>query len=241
MMIVMNFKTFLKENLLSFVLMGITAILITVTGILFHQSVIRILPLYISLFIGLLQSRANRFAPLLGGFNSILYMIVYLYLGLYASAGYALLFSCPVQLLTFVNWSRNRYQDSTQFRSLTWRQRTYIGVGFTAAVAVLCLILHTAGSDYSILDSLSSLLGILISLLTMFSFIEYSWLMLPSGIISICLNLAVMAAHPEQITYVIFSFYSLICVTLGFFRVRKLYAEQQTVKNMENSERSKST
>ena len=234
----MNIKAFVKENAVRLCLMGITAVLITVTGVIFRQSVIRILPLYISLVIGLLQSRANRFAPLLGGFNSILYMIVYLYLGLYASAGYALLFSCPVQLLTFVRRSKNRYQDSTQFRAMTWRQRTAVFVGSGAAVAVLCLILNAAGSDYSLLDSLSSLLGILISILTMFAFVEYSWLMLPSGLINIALNLATMQAHPEQITYLIYAFYSLICVTIGFFSVRKLYAEQRNQIKNNNTERS---
>ena len=237
----MNIKAFVKENAVRLCLMGITAVLITVTGVIFRQSVIRILPLYISLVIGLLQSRANRFAPLLGGFNSILYMIVYLYLGLYASAGYALLFSCPVQLLTFVRWSKNRYQDSTQFRSMTWRQRTAVFVGSGAAVAILCLILNAAGSDYSLLDSLSSLLGILISILTMFAFVEYSWLMLPSGLINIALNLATMQAHPEQITYLIYAFYSLICVTIGFFSVRKLYAEQRNQIKNNNTERSTPT
>ena len=234
----MNFKTFVKENAPRLCLMGMTAVLITVTGVIFHQSVIRILPLYISLVIGLLQSRANRFAPLLGGFNSLLYMIVYLYLGLYASAFYALLFSCPVQLMTFVRWSKNSYKESTQFRSMTWGQRIAVLGGYGAAVAMLCLILNTLGSDYSLLDSLSSLLGILVSILTMLAFVEYTWLMLPSAVIGICLDISVMQAHPEQITYVIYAFYSLICVTIGFFRVRRLYAEQRNQMKNETLERS---
>lgn len=208
------------------ILILVTAALITVTGIFYRQSVLRILPLYISLIIGALQSRANRYAPLLGGFNSILYMIVYLYLGLYASAGYALLFSCPIQLVTFVRWSRNKYGSSTVFRRMTVRQRILTTVCFALSFAALYLILRAAGSEHQLLDNLSSLLGILISVLTMLAYIEYSWLMLPSGIVSIILNLATMQAHPEQITYLIFSFYSMICVTQGFFRVRRLYAQQ---------------
>ena len=215
-----------KDILPKLILIGITAAAITVTGILFRQSVIRILPLYISLIIGALQSRANRYAPLLGGFNSILYMIVYLYLGLYASAGYALLFSCPIQLVTFVRWSRRKYGTSTQFRRLSTKQRILVTAAFLLSFAVLLLVLRAAGSSHQILDNLSTLLGILISFLTMFACIEYSYLMLPSGIVSIILNLATMQEHPEQITYLIFSFYSMICVTQGFFRVRKLYAEQ---------------
>ena len=223
----MKNMTFLKENLPRLVLMAITAILITVTGIVFHQSAFRILPLYISLVIAFLQSRANRFAPLLGGFNSILYAVVYLYLGLYASGAYALLFSCPLQLLTFARWSRSKYKESTTFRALTIKQRLLTAVGFCGLYLILCTVLHFAGSDYSLLDSLTTLLGILISILTMFAFIEYTWLMLPSGVVGICLDLSVSVNHPEQITYVIYACYSLICVTIGFFRVRQLYAEQQ--------------
>ncbi len=216
-----------RDILPKLILILITAAAITVTGILYRQSVLRILPLYISLIIGALQSRANRYAPLLGGFNSILYMIVYLYLGLYASAGYALLFSCPIQLITFVRWSRRKYGTSTQFRRLTAKQRILVSAAFLLSFTALFLVLRAAGSSHQLLDNLSTLLGILISFLTMFACIEYAYLMLPSGIVSIVLNLATMQEHPEQITYLIFSFYSMICVTQGFFRVCKLYKEQQ--------------
>ncbi len=219
-----------RDILPKLILIFITAAAITVTGILFRQSVLRVLPLYISLIIGALQSRANRYAPLLGGFNSILYMIVYLYLGLYASAGYALLFSCPIQLITFIRWSKNKYGNSTQFRRMSTKQRILVSTAFLLSFITLFLVLRAAGSSHQLLDNLSTLLGILISFLTMFACIEYTYLMLPSGIVSIVLNLATMQEHPEQITYLIFSFYSMICVTQGFFRVRRLYAEQ-TAKN----------
>ena len=56
------------------ILMAVTAVLITVTGIIFKQSFFRILPLYVSLVIGYLQTRMSRYAPLMGGINSILYV-----------------------------------------------------------------------------------------------------------------------------------------------------------------------
>jgi nicotinamide riboside transporter PnuC len=206
--------------------MAVTAILITVTGILFHQSLIRILPLYVSLVVGILQSRANRYASLLGGMNSILYALVYIYLGLYASAGYAILFSFPLQIMTFILWSRRKQGESTRFRKMSWRCRVAVLLGYLACFVILRAVLQAAGSNYQLLDNLTSLTGILISVLTMFAFVEYTWLMLPSGILSIVLNLSTMQTNPEQITYVIFSFYSITCVTIQFFRVRKLYAEQ---------------
>ena len=220
-------SVFSKENLPRLLLILVTAAAITVTGILFRQSPLRVLPLYVSLVVGALQSRANRYASLIGGINSILYAFVYLYLGLYASAGYALLFSCPIQLVTFILWSRRKYGQSTRFRKMSVRLRVGVSAAFAAVFAGLYFVLRAVGSDYGVLDSLTSLLGILISILTMLAFIEYTWLMFPSGLIGIALHIATMKTYPEQITYVIFSVYSLICVTVQFFRVRKLYAQQQ--------------
>ena len=86
----MKIKACLRQNILM-ILLGVTALGITVTGIVFHQAFLRILPLYISLVISLLQSRVNRYASLLGGFNSLLYALVYVYYELYGSAVYAVL------------------------------------------------------------------------------------------------------------------------------------------------------
>ena len=73
-------KNKIFANPILFILMPITAVAITITGIIWKQSFIRILPLYISLTVMLLQSRANRYAPLIGGLNSILYIFTYIYL-----------------------------------------------------------------------------------------------------------------------------------------------------------------
>ena len=37
----------------------------------------------------------------------------------------AILFSCPIQLITFVRWSKNSYRQSTKFRRLTVKQRIF--------------------------------------------------------------------------------------------------------------------
>ena len=223
----MNKPFFDKSNLPRLILLAVTAILITVTGILFRQNLLHILPLYVSLVVGILQSRANRYACLLGGLNSILYTVVYVYLGLYASAGYAILFSFPLQIITFILWSRRKEGESTRFRRMSPLFRLFVLLGFIASSVALGLVLKAAGSSHQLLDNLSSLMGILITILTMFAFVEYTWLMLPSGLLNIALNIATMQTTPEQITYVVFSVYSMICVTIQFFCVRRLYAEQQ--------------
>jgi hypothetical protein len=70
-------KQFYKDNAPLLCIMAVTAAGITIAGFLFHQSFFRILPLYISLIIALLQSRMIRYASLIGGINSILYALVY--------------------------------------------------------------------------------------------------------------------------------------------------------------------
>ena len=70
-------KRTLNFTVLSLVLLVVTAVCITASGILYKQPLLHILPLYISLFISLLQSRVNRIAYLIGAGNAILYAIVY--------------------------------------------------------------------------------------------------------------------------------------------------------------------
>ena len=54
------FKNLSKKDRFKLILLVITFILITVSGIIFKQSVLRITPLFISLFVMLLQTNANR-------------------------------------------------------------------------------------------------------------------------------------------------------------------------------------
>lgn len=222
----MNCK-FLKDNRFILSLMAITAIAITVTGIMFHQSFLRILPLYISLTVGLLQSRVNRYAPLIGSFNSILYGFVYIYYHLYSSAANAFLVSFPLQLFTFIRWQRNKWGSTTVFRKMSLKQRLLTAAGFILTLLGLQLVLSLTDASYVLLDSTTALLGILISFLTMFAFIEYTGLMLVSGLVSIVLYLTMLRDTPEQITYLIFSLYSYICQLRAFVRARKVYAKQQ--------------
>ena len=231
-----NNKFFTKDNLPRLALILVTAILITVTGVIFSQSVIRIVPLYVSLIVGALQSRANRYASLIGGLNSILYTAVYVYLGLYASAGYALLFSCPLQIATFVLWSNKKRGETTEFRSMSWRCRGLVLLGFLASFAGLYFVLRAADSSHQVLDNLSSLIGILATVLMMLAFVEYTWLMIPSGLIGMALNIATMQSEPAQITYVVLSVYSMICNTVQFFKVRGVYAEQRAAQAAEQGE-----
>ncbi len=220
-------KRFSKKDVFIFVLMGCTAILITAVGIYHKQSFFRILPLYVSLIIGMLQSRVNRYASLMGSINSLLYGVVYFYYNLYGSLFSAVLFSFPIQLLTFIRWNKNKWEHSTMLRKLNTKQRILLATGYLAALVVMWIVLPLIGSEYVFLDSVTNILGIIIYFLTMFAYVEYTFLMLINGIIGIILYITMLSDTPETATYLIFSVYSFICIVFAFFEAKKLYKTQQ--------------
>lgn len=220
-------KHYSKKDIFIFILMGCTAVLITVAGIYYKQSFFRILPLYISLVIGLLQSRVNRYASLIGSMNSLLYGVVYFYYNLYGSVFSAVLFSFPIQLLTFIRWNKNKWEHSTVLRKLNMKHRILLAIGFFIALAVMWLVLPLIGSEYVFLDSATNLLGIIIYFLTMFAYVEYTFLMIINGVISIILYITMLQDTPETMTFLIYSVYSFICIVFAFFEAKKLYDNQR--------------
>ena len=216
-----------SKNVISYCLITLTGILIAAAGIMFDQSPLRMLPLFVSLIISYLQSKVSRYASLIGGINSLLYAAVYAYYHLYASMVYAVLISCPLQIITFVRWQKNRWQGTTRFRSLSWKQRGGIAAGFLLVWAGLFAVLKLIGSDYALFDNTITLFGILISFLTMFACIEYTVLMIPNSVISTMMYAVMLSEKPEQMTFLIYSVYCLICQCIAFMNARRAYREQQ--------------
>ena len=151
-----------------------------------------------------------------------------MYMGIPASAFYALLFSCPLQIITFIRWTKNKRGFSTLLRKMTWKTRIWVALAFAAAWAIVFGASTLVGSDFAILDTTSSMLGILTTFLTMFAFIEYTVLQLIGGSISIALYINMLCAgNIDRTPFLIYSAYSLICITLAVIRAAKLYKEQR--------------
>lgn len=221
-----------KKNIIIYILMGITAALITATAIYNKQDFLQIMPLYVSIVIGMLQSKVSRFASLLGSINSIFYAAVYFIFNIYGSAFSALFFSCPIQILTFIRWNKHKRGGSTELRQMTLKQRILLSLGFAAALAVMWFVLPLLGSEYVFLDSVTTLLGIVIYFMTMFAYVEYTALMVINGIIGIALYIQMLGKTPGIETHLIFSVYSLICIVFALFEARKLYKKQQAEKEI---------
>ncbi len=216
-------------------------IAITTTGIIFGQKWYRILPLYISLFVMMMQAKANRYGYIIGGLNAVLYAIVNVSLKLYAAAVSAFFFSFPMQIFTFILWNKRAYKQSTEFRKFSKKQ----SIIFYALLVIVWIIAFFAtensDSPYRILDNTSSILGIAVTIICLFSFIEYTYLQLVSSVLTIFLYIQMITDNPAQITYLIYSCYSFACVFMGTKYVRKLYKEQnQSEKQKEQHQKKES-
>ncbi len=223
----MKNKTLKPKDLIP---LAVMAVLITAAGIIFHQSFFRILPLYISLMVMILQSKVSRYAYLVGGLNSILYSIVYLYYGLYGIAAQAFLFSFPMQIITFFNWKKHTEKETVKFKRMKKSQYALCVSLFAAIWIALYYILKYFGSDYAVLDNTVTLFGAFTSVMTALTFIEYAYMTLFGAILNVVLYIQVIPAHHEQVTYLIYSIYSLICVSIHVAKVIKMWKKQNSEK-----------
>ena len=220
-----------KEKTFDIALVGTTAVLITICSLIFRENVFVVIPLYISLFVWFLQSKASKYAFLLGGLNSILYAAVDLFNGLYASAVYDILVSCTLQVITFINWGRHSYgKNSTIFKRLSAKQIIFTVSAGAALWGGLYLVLSFLGSGYMLFDNTRTLLGAVATILCALSFIEYTYFQQINIIISIIMYGMMFKEEPIMITHFIFNIYALICSVRSFIKMKKLYHEQQSIK-----------
>ena len=143
-------------------------------------------------------------------------------MGLYANAAYALLTSFPLQIITFINWNRKTSGGVTRLKKMSWRVRGLLTVGFVLIwIPVFFAIRAIPGANQSFLDVTGTLLGILITVLSMLRFSEYAPLNLVSVCISLATHFAIFQTDASNITYVIYTAYSGICVFAAIIRMKK--------------------
>ena len=208
-------------------LLTLTAVAISVTACIFHPPLVRLAPLYVSLFIMFLQTKANRFSYLLGGVNALLYTAAFFSMHLYGSALYALCVSFPLQIITFIRWSKRAYGNSTILNRLTNKQRIIWALGGASVWVLLYLLLSAFGSAYLILDNTNVILGIIATIFGMLALMEFQFLQIACGIVSCVLYITMVKDDPSQSTYLLYTVYSLICQVMSIQYMSTLYKKQQ--------------
>lgn len=209
------------------ILIVATGIAILIAGVVFKQEFFLMIPLFVSLFVMSFQSEANRIGPLIGSINSIIYTVAYIYMGVYASAASAILFSFPIQLMTFFRWKKNAYNKTAIFRKMTTKMRVGWSIAFLVLWGIIAVIFMQLDYEYAILDSCTLLFGFVIPILTMLAYIEYTYLWIIQCILGVFLNIQMVINDPKETTYLIYGVYALYCVIGAFISVQKFYKEQQ--------------
>ena len=148
-------------------------------------------------------------------------------MGVYASAASAILFSFPIQLMTFFRWKKNAYKKTAIFRKMTTKMRVGWSIAFLVLWGIIAVIFMQLDYEYAILDSCTLLFGFVIPILTMLAYIEYTYLWIIQAVVGLFLNVQMAMNDISQITYLIYGVYALYCVILAFINVHKFYKEQQ--------------
>ena len=215
------------------IIIAITGVAILVAGILCKQEFFLMIPLFVSLFVMSFQSEANRLGPLIGSINSLIYTVAYIYMGVYVSAASAILFSFPIQLMTFFRWKKNAYKKTKTvvFRKMTTKMRIVWSALFLVAWGIIAGIFMHLDYEYAILDSCTLLFGFVIPVMTMLAYIEYTYLWIVQCILGVFLNIQMVMNDPKETTYLIYGVYALYCVIGAFINVQKFYKEQQKTLN----------
>ena len=212
------------------VIIVLTGVAILVAGIVTKQQFFLMMPLFVSLFVMSFQSEANRVGALIGACNAVLYTITYICMGVYASAASAFLFSFPLQLMTFFNWKKNAYKKTVMFKKMSTKVRIIFVAAGLLAWAILAAVCYHLKYEYAIFDSVNLLFGVVVPVLTMLAYIEYTYLWIVQAVTGLFLNVQMVANDVSQVTYLIYGVYALYCVVCAFINVQKFYKEQQIQK-----------
>ena len=236
----LNKKTLFNLPFYKLVLVSITLVLITTFSIIYSEPIFKVLPLYVSVAVMIMQTFGNRYALLLGSLNSVVYAVVYFFIVKIPAAGIsALAISFPLQLIGFINWSRKPYGNSTMFKKMGKKEWLLSPVVFAALWGifwVLTVELPIFESDFPLLDVTTSAFGTYVTILQLLSYIEFPYLNLINCFLAAYLAIEIMVSGtPGHATYVTQSIYNVICVALTAITVTKIYKEQSLEKEQKNA------
>ena len=217
-----------KAILFEYLPMAVTGIGILVCAIIFEQMFIKVLPLFFSLLIMLLNSRANRIGFLLGALNSCIYIIGYLMEGVYGTVA-STVFGIVIMLITYFRWKNNAYGNATVFRRFSTRGRLLLASVLCIAWAATSFALWMLNGTATVIDGLTMVLGFATNILSIVAYVEAPFLNIISCFSQLALwvQIVFINGNYADITYLIYSIYCTYMVIRTFCCWLKLYKEQQ--------------
>ena len=203
----MKIRKILIDSIPAF-LVGAVILYVAVTR---EQTFLKTLPRLITLVVQMLLVAANRYAFLLGGTNAVLYGVAYYSEGLYFSMISALLISAPIQIFSFFRWGKKqKKRGASAIQLLTMKGRIVTFV-LAAVLFVLCYFLLAPffkDGRYPLLDTVCFALGIVVSVLAAFGYVESQYINLVSILLKIGMWILITLESPENFNYIIISLYN---------------------------------
>ena len=214
-----------KKQLLDTIPSLITAALIIIFGIVFEQKIIKILPTIFTIIILQLSSQGKRIAFIFGATNCLIYCFGYLEENLLASVGSSI-FSFIIQMISFFQWKRNAYKNSTVFKRMTWKSIVLTIISFFVLWIAFYFLYIQLESSYIFLDNTIFVLNLIIPILVCFAFIEAQVINILCCFLTCILWCIIIPSNLSNITYLIMAAYSLFRVIQTLITWIKLYKEQ---------------
>lgn len=207
----MKLKITKKELLVDYIPTAFAAAMIIAFAILKEQSFIKTLPTLITLVVLIMSVRANRYAFLVGASNCLLYAIAYMSEEVYFSAANAVLVSMPIQIFSFFHWSKHKAgKTASELVQMKWWQLLLsVFIIFPAWAGCYFGLSAFFEGNMALLDSLVFVLGILISTLIAFRFVEGQYFNVISCLIGLAMWILICIKDPSNINFVIISVYNL--------------------------------
>jgi len=223
-----------KAILFEYIPMALTGIGILICAIIFKQMVIKVLPLFFSLLIMLLNSRANRIGFILGSINSCIYIIGFVMEGVYGTVA-STAFGIVIMLISYFRWRKNPYGQATVFRRFSLRGRLLLALILCMAWAGTSFALWEMGGTATVIDGLTMVLGFATNILTIVAYVEAPFLNVISSLCSFALWLQIVFINRNYaaMTYLVYSVYCSYMIMRTFCRWLSLYKEQQCLKSEE--------
>lgn len=225
-----------KSILFEYIPMAITGIGILICAIVFKQMFIKVFPLFFSLLIMLLNSRANRIGYVLGSINSCIYIIGFLMEGVYGSVA-STVFGIVIMMITYFRWKSKAYGKATIFRKFSTSGRVILAEILCIAWAITSFVLSKMGGTATLIDGMTMVLGFATNILNIAACVEAPFLNIISGLCSLGLWVQIVFVNGNYAasTYLVYSVYCVYMIARTFFRWLKLYKEQQRLKGYRKS------
>ncbi|MBE7057232.1 MAG: nicotinamide mononucleotide transporter [Ruminococcaceae bacterium] len=210
-------------------ILAIIATLLLIAGhIIFKPEWYVVFPLYISMIVKFLNSNVSRYAFLLGGINCIFHGIASIALTLYSTAACAILLLLPLQIITFINWSKHTQDGVTEIKRFSNKGRVLLFGVLLAGWAILYFIFSFLNSSYIFLDNTATVLSVAAIVLSLLRYSEGFLLSLAEVVVNVILFIQVTVKDPDEPAapiWLVFYIYSVICVIIGFVKMNKRSTE----------------